>query len=255
MTRAHGLLTALLLVAIAGIGLQAPLSRRPRHPPAKTSAAKAKATAKEKAKAPNSKAKEEESRLHQDQGEEGRSAKQGSQEDKKEAKKRARKKRKPPRARASGKGAKDAASSEAETPAVTGELATVKQAIEHARAGRASQATGLQQSIQDPVSRKLVEWAILRSDSNGASSARYLAFINANPNWPSVGMMRRRAEAMMWVEQPDHSTARAYFAKNPPLTARGQFTLARALLATGDRAGAQAQVREAWRNESLGRRS
>ncbi len=122
---------------------------------------------------------------------------------------------------------------------------------QHARAGRATQATGLQQSIQDPVARKLVEWAILRSDGNGASSTRYLAFINANPNWPSVGMMRRRAEAMMWTEQPDHRTVRAYFAKNPPLTARGQFTLARALLATGDRAGAQARVREAWRNESL----
>ena len=93
---------------------------------------------------------------------------------------------------------------------------------------------------------------ILRSDSNGASSARYLAFINANPNWPSVGMMRRRAESMMWVEQADPAAVRAYFAKNPPLSSRGQFALARAMLALGDRAGAQAQVRDAWRNDNFG---
>ena len=248
MTRAHGLLTALLLVAIAGVGLQATAIAQAETSAPKTSAAKAKSTAKEKAKAPDSKAKEKKAASTKTK-EKKAEAPSKEAKNKKDSKKASKKEKKT--AKGKGKGAKDAASSEAETPAVTGELATVKQAIEHARAGRATQATGLQQSIQDPVSRKLVEWAILRSDSNGASSARYLAFINANPNWPSVGMMRRRAEAMMWVEQPDHSTARAYFAKNPPLTARGQFTLARALLATGDRAGAQARVREAWRNESL----
>ena len=64
--------------------------------------------------------------------------------------------------------------------------------------------------------------------------------------------MRRRAESMMWVEQPDVASVRAYFAKNPPLSSRGQFVLARALLAQGDRAGAQAQVRDAWRTDSFG---
>ena len=88
-------------------------------------------------------------------------------------------------------------------------MATVKQAIEHARAGRATQATGLQQGIQDPISRKLIEWAILRSDGNGASSARYLAFINANPDWPSVPAMRRRSEARLWQERRDAATTSA----------------------------------------------
>ena len=136
--------------------------------------------------------------------------------------------------------------------APTGETALAQQAVAHARAGRTSQATSIQQSIQDPVTRKLIEWAILRSDGNGASSARYLAFINANPHWPSVGMMRRRAESMMWAEQTDPASVRAYFAKNPPLSSRGQFVLARAMLAQGDRAGAQAQVRDAWRTDAFG---
>ena len=248
MTRAHGLLTALLLVGIAGIGLQATAIAQSESPAAKTSATKAKSTAKAKATTPDPKAKDKKAASTKTKEKKAEAPKKDAKkENKKESKKASKKEKKT----AKGKGAKDAASSEPDAPALTGELATVKQAIQHARAGRATQATGLQQSIQDPVARKLVEWATLRSDGNGASSTRYLAFINANPNWPSVGMMRRRAEAMMWTEQPDHSTVRAYFAKNPPLTARGQFTLARALLATGDRAGAQARVREAWRNESL----
>jgi soluble lytic murein transglycosylase len=65
-------------------------------------------------------------------------------------------------------------------------------------------------------------------------------------------MFRRRAESMMWFEQPDPQTLRAYFAKYPPLSAKGHFTYARALLATGDRAGAQAQARDAWHNDSFG---
>ena len=51
------------------------------------------------------------------------------------------------------------------TPAI--DVAAVKNAISAARSGSASQATDIQERIQDPVARKLVEWAILRSDSNG----------------------------------------------------------------------------------------
>src|SRR5262249_5250829 len=109
----------------------------------------------------------------------------------------------------------------------------------------------VERTIGDPIARKLVEWAILRSDNNGASFSRYAAFINANPSWPSISFLRRRAEAMLWTEEVDPATARAFFAKDNPLTAKGHFALARALLAQGDRAGAQAHVREAWWNDSF----
>jgi soluble lytic murein transglycosylase len=243
----------LLLVAIAGIGLQASAVAQPETSASKSKAAtKAKEKTKEKAKSPAAqKATATKTKDKKAEASKDASKKQAKKESKKETKKANKKDKKT----AKGKGGKDAASragNDTPAPALTGELATVKQAIDHARAGRASQATALAQSIQDPVSRKLVEWAILRSDSNGASSSRYFAFINANPHWPSVGLMRRRAESMMWTEQPDANAVRAYFAKNPPLTARGQFTLARAQIATGDRAGGQARVREAWRTENFG---
>ena len=44
---------------------------------------------------------------------------------------------------------------------------------------------------------------------------------------------------------------RAFFNKDRPLTTKGKFALARALLLQGDRAGAQSLAREAWRNDDF----
>jgi soluble lytic murein transglycosylase len=137
-------------------------------------------------------------------------------------------------------------------PASAADVARVKTAVGQARQGKTSQATEEQRAISDPAARKLVEWAILRSDNNDADFPRYAAFIAANPSWPAIGALRRRAEAMLWVENVEPARVRAFLAKEPPLTARGRFALARALIAQGDRAGAQGYVREAWRNDSFG---
>src|SRR4029077_4624396 len=98
------------------------------------------------------------------------------------------------------------------------------------------------------LARKLVEWVLLRSDNNTGDYSRYAAFISVNPSWPSIGLLRRRAEAMVWQEQPDPGSVRALCGKQPPLSAKGRLALARALFALGDRAGAQAQLRDTWRN-------
>ena len=132
------------------------------------------------------------------------------------------------------------------------DLEILKQAITLARNGKTGAATDIQKTINDPLARKLVEWVLLRSDDNTSDYSRYAAFISANPSWPGIRPLRRRAEAMLWQEQNDPAFVRAVFAKEAPISARGHLALARALLAQGDRAGAQAQVRVAWRNEALG---
>ncbi len=132
------------------------------------------------------------------------------------------------------------------------EVETVKRAIELARRDSGSQATALAGALSDPLARKLIEWVILRSDDNGAGFTRYAAFVAANPSWPSVGMLRRRAEGGLWDEKRDTATVQAFFAHARPTTAKGRFALARALLAQGDRAGAAALAREAWRLENFG---
>jgi soluble lytic murein transglycosylase len=131
------------------------------------------------------------------------------------------------------------------------DMDAVKQALGFVHSSRIGEATAVERGIADPLARKLVEWVILRNDDNDADFARYSAFISANPSWPSIVTLRRRAEAMLWQERAPSATVRAYFAGARPLSPKGRFALARALLADGDRAGAQAYVREAWRNDAF----
>jgi soluble lytic murein transglycosylase len=133
------------------------------------------------------------------------------------------------------------------------DLSAVKQAIQAARRGRTSEATDLQAGISDPLAQKLVEWALLRANDNGVNFARYARFIDANPTWPSIGMLRRRAENMMWAEKTDAATVRAFFSGSKPLGTRGKLVMARTLMAAGDQANAQTYVRHVWRNDSFGR--
>src|SRR5215813_339934 len=132
------------------------------------------------------------------------------------------------------------------------DIAALREAVTAARRGKTAQAADLQKTIGDPIARKLVEWTILRSDeTQNIDVSRYMAFITDNPSWPSIALLRRRAEATLWADRLDPAFVRAFFGKEAPTTTKGKFALARALLLQGDRAGAQSLVREAWRYDSF----
>ena len=136
---------------------------------------------------------------------------------------------------------------------MTGDLALVKEAIDLARKAKTEEATDIRNRIADPAARTLVEWLILRNPDSNATFSRYAAFIADNPGWPSQRLLRRRAEARLWQERSDAATVRR-FTNDEPVTGKGRFALARALLADGDRDGAERQVREAWRSQELSER-
>ncbi|HXN68264.1 MAG TPA: lytic transglycosylase domain-containing protein [Bradyrhizobium sp.] len=123
--------------------------------------------------------------------------------------------------------------------------------IELVRKHNPADATQAEAAISDPVARKLAEWIILRSDDNGASVERYRAFIAANPSWPSQTFLRRRLEAALWDDHREDATVWAWFENESPVSAKGKFSLARAMLARGDRANAERLVRDAWRTDSM----
>jgi soluble lytic murein transglycosylase len=129
------------------------------------------------------------------------------------------------------------------------DLAALKVVIDAARKGKDAEADAAEKTISDPVARKLAEWMILRSYNTQPNFQRYADFIAANPAWPHVHLFRRRAENTLWNDNVDDARVRAFFADRKPSTAKGRFVLARALLAQGDRAGAQALVVYAWRHE------
>ena len=130
------------------------------------------------------------------------------------------------------------------------DLAAAKQAIELIRRGEWKDPTAPAATINNPVARKIVEWTLLRRSNSAAGFQRYVAFVRANPDWPSLPLLRRRAEAKLWQEQRDGATVRRFVGEESsgPL---GRLALARVLMSEGDRDGAARQVRAVWRSAEL----
>ena len=142
----------------------------------------------------------------------------------------------------------------ADSVPLSGDLAAVRNAIDLARKAKTSEATAIETTISDPAARKLAEWFILRHPETDANFSRYAAFIADNPGWPSMGLMRKRAEARLWQDRSDAATVRNFIGDRPT-SAKGRFAFARVLLAEGDRDGVARLVREAWRSDELSERS
>jgi soluble lytic murein transglycosylase len=138
-------------------------------------------------------------------------------------------------------------------PQLSGDLAAVKNAIDLMRKAKTAEATAMEKTIGDPAAQKLVEWFILRHSDSEANFRRYAAFIADNPGWPSMALLRRRAEARLWQERSDARTVHN-FTGDRPASARGHLALARVLVAGSDREGAGRELREAWRSEELSER-
>ncbi len=138
------------------------------------------------------------------------------------------------------------AAADTAAPPMPPDLAVVKQAIELVRQHKPSEATAVAASIGDPVAQKLVEWALLRDADSAVGFDRIAAFIQANPDWPSIRLLRRRAEARLWRERRDAGTVHRFLGEEPTSPA-GRLALARAMMAEGDRAGAEREARAVWR--------
>jgi hypothetical protein len=95
------------------------------------------------------------------------------------------------------------------------DLAAVKQAIELVRQRRPREATALATTIRDQLMQKLVEWVLLRQPESEVGFERYAAFIRTNPDWPSIPLFRRRAEAKLSQERRDGVSARRLLGEEP----------------------------------------
>jgi soluble lytic murein transglycosylase len=130
------------------------------------------------------------------------------------------------------------------------DLAATKQAIELVRQGKLGEATAWAATAGNPLAQKIVEWALLRRSDTEAGLERYAAFIRANPDWPSIPLIRRRAEEKLWQTRPNAGTVRRFVGDDPTSTT-GRLALARVEMEEGNRAAAESKVRAAWRSAPL----
>ncbi len=129
------------------------------------------------------------------------------------------------------------------------EIAAIRDIAALAKAGKVSDATARLGQLSTPIARKTAEWLILRQ--GGADLGRYAAFLRANEGWPIAIAVRRKAELSLYDSKADARTVRAFFAGQPPVTAKGRIALAIALKETGDARQAAELVRATWREDDL----
>lgn len=144
----------------------------------------------------------------------------------------------------------DTTGSSATAPQLSPELLVLKQALQLAQQHKFRDAAALATSIDDPTAQKLVKWALLRNSDNAAGFDDYNNFIQGNPDWPSLPLLRRLAEARLWQERRDATTVRRFVGAQPA-SVFGRLAVARALLGEGDRAGASREIRAVWRSAEL----
>ncbi|HZU89933.1 MAG TPA: lytic transglycosylase domain-containing protein, partial [Stellaceae bacterium] len=96
----------------------------------------------------------------------------------------------------------------------------------------------------DPVAIKVLRWMDLIHAQPAGRFAEIAAFLAQNPDWPGQKALRRQAEAAL-SGQPD-TTAAAWLARHPPLSAAGLVRQAEILLDRGNAAAGAAALRAAW---------
>ncbi len=92
---------------------------------------------------------------------------------------------------------------------------------------------------------KVLEWDYDQTANSGADFQRITDFIRDNPDWPLLGLLRRRAEEAVTPLTPTPAVL-AWFDKNPPLTVPGKMAYADLLLGQGRKELAVQLLRKSW---------
>lgn len=132
-----------------------------------------------------------------------------------------------------------------------GDIAVVKKALALLKDGNFNGAIALTSNVSDPATSDLVTWLAIRLTPKDVGYDRTRDFIRKNPNWPSMTLLRRRAESLLLSEKRDAKEVLAYFGSGQPVSGDGMIALARALIGTGNQAHGVPWLRRAWREEEL----
>lgn len=99
--------------------------------------------------------------------------------------------------------------------------------------------------------RDIVTWMAIRRDVSGLTPQAITDFAARNPDWPSVAIMRRRAEASLARQPLPPADVVAAFAGSRPITEQGTLALTRALTALGRKKEAAEVLGRYWTTDTL----
>ncbi len=120
------------------------------------------------------------------------------------------------------------------------------QAVNQALTGDFITGGELAQQSGDDAAVKLVELLYLKDKGAKAGYSRLMKFIEIAPKWPLSETFLKHAETALFNERTPAPVVLGHFSDRKPLTAEGQFALARALIETGDAKEGRKVLQQAW---------
>ena len=136
-------------------------------------------------------------------------------------------------------------------PPILVDVTGLREAIAAYRAGDLKSGDAAAQTTTNPNARTAADWAALRLMPRETGLERIMAFLKAQPDWPTAGALRRRAEEAIFYDKRPPAEVIAWFTTRRAETALGKWALARALQASGAAPRATTLVREIWREADL----
>ncbi|MDP3896727.1 MAG: lytic transglycosylase domain-containing protein, partial [Mesorhizobium sp.] len=103
----------------------------------------------------------------------------------------------------------------------------------------------------DSLDRRILTWAIAMNGADGMSSREIAATLPDLAGWPGMATLRNNGERALYREDPEPAAVVQAFAGGMPQTLQGARILARAHVALGNTAAAQAALSAIWRAEKL----
>ena len=98
------------------------------------------------------------------------------------------------------------------------------------------------------VARDIIVWHWLRKSYG--TDGDVLVFTDRRPDWPGMDYLRRQSEPAFTNAAPERVLR--FYAEQQPQTAEGALNYATALIATGERGEAEAELVKAWRTMPMG---
>jgi soluble lytic murein transglycosylase len=132
-----------------------------------------------------------------------------------------------------------------------GDRSHYRAALDSIRRGKYDDALKHAHRAHDKLLAKAIDWMELTRQGSGRSFHDIVAFHDQNPDWPSLGTLRMRAEDAI-AGLPD-GDLRAWFERYPPVTAFARLRQADLLFAAGKREAATDLVRTVWVEADFGK--
>lgn len=102
----------------------------------------------------------------------------------------------------------------------------------------------------NPLPAKIIDWLYYKQPQNHASFGEISGFIDANPHWPGLHRLQRRAEEALSDRVPDEQLL-AWYVGRQPLSPSGRIRLAEAMIRSGMPDVGEEWLRYSWINDNL----